>query len=309
MANAIPLLEGTNASGGYYVPTEYVQDQFARGIDRRSAVAQLARVRQVGGKQVQFTEYVGRPTAAFTAEGADKPATGAEYAAVTVNVKKIAAIVMYTEELLEDAVGDPTILVSADVRAAFADLIDSHALGRTSAGTLVSQFDSELTETTTTVEYVQASQDGLALAVSSAINTIQANGYTPTGAIWAPDAAMTFRNARDANGLPLFGGFESDPTRLPSLYGIQHMVSTNLQSVAGAAAAGRVIGVVGDFSHALLAVRKDITVKFSDQATVDVAGTNHRLWQQNKVAALWEARVGFVAHDLNRAFVAIINAA
>ncbi len=69
------------------------------------------------------------------------------------------------------------------------------------------------------------------------------------------------------------------------------------------------VGVVGDFSQAVLAIRNDITTSFSNQATIDVGGTLHHLFQQNKVAALWEARFGFVAHDLNRAFVAIINAA
>jgi len=85
--------------------------------------------------------------------------------------------------------------------------------------------------------------------------------------------------------------------------------STNLPALKGAAAGGRVVGIVGDFTHAVFAVRKDITVKFSTDATVDVSGTLHHLWQQNKVAALWEQRIGFVAHDLDRMFVAVINAA
>ncbi|MFL6288664.1 MAG: hypothetical protein ACJ73L_09725 [Actinomycetes bacterium] len=66
---------------------------------------------------------------------------------------------------------------------------------------------------------------------------------------------------------------------------------------------------MGDFFHALLAIRNDIRIKFSDQATVNVSGTDHRLWQQNKVASLWEMRLRLVAHDLNRAFASIINVA
>jgi hypothetical protein len=96
---------------------------------------------------------------------------------------------------------------------------------------------------------------------------------------------------------------------MPTLFNLPIGYTTNLQTLAGAAAAGRVVGLVGDFSQALLAIRSDIRIKFSDQATVDVGGTQHRLWQQNKVASLWEMRLGFVAHDLNRAFAAIINAA
>ena len=309
MANAIPLLEGTAASGGYLVPDQFVQGAFQRGIDRQSAVAALSTVRRVSGKTVKFTEYVGRPVAAFVAEGAAKAATGAEYAQVTVDIKKIAAIVMYTEELLEDAQDDPQVLINADVRAAFADLIDSHALGRNAAGVVTGQFNSELSETTQTVE-LGTTGDALALAVSSAMATIEGNGYTANGIILANDGRKHLRDARGTGDLvttPLYSQGYTQPS--DSLYGVPIRYTTNLQTFAGTATTGRVVGVVGDFTHALLAVRNDIQVKFSDQATVDVGGTKHDLWQQNKVASLWEARVGFVAHDLNRSFVAIINAA
>ena len=309
MANAVPLLEGTAASGGYLVPDQFVQGAFQRGLDRQSAVAALAQVRRVNGKTVKLTEYVGRPVAAFVAEGAAKGATGAEYAQVTLDIKKIAAIVMYTEELIEDAQDDPTVLINQDVRAAFADLIDSHALGRNSSGAITSQFNSELSETTQTVE-LGTTGDALARAVSSAMATIEGNGYTANGIILANDGRAHLRDARgtgDSSYAPLYANGFVQPT--DALYGVPIKYTTNLQTFAGSATTGRVVGVVGDFNHALLGVRNDIRVKFSDQATVDVSGTKHDLWQQNKVASLWEARVGFVAHDLNRSFVAIINAA
>ena len=47
-----------------------------------------------------------------------------------VNIKKIATIVLYTEELLDDAVEDPRVLVNADVEAAKASLdaaVSDHA--------------------------------------------------------------------------------------------------------------------------------------------------------------------------------------
>ena len=78
----------------------------------------------MSGKQAILTEYVGRPTVATVAEAADKPATGAELAQVTLDIKKIAAIVMYTQELLDDAQDDLTVLINQDMRAAFADLVD-----------------------------------------------------------------------------------------------------------------------------------------------------------------------------------------
>lgn len=306
MANAIPMLEGTSASGGYLLPENF-GPTLERGIARVGAVASLARVRQVAAHRERYAEYVGRPVAAFVAEGAAKGATGAEFAEVTLDIKKIAAIVMYTEELLEDAREDPTRLVNADVRAAFADLIDAHALGRTASGVVTGQFNSELSETTQEVELGTAG-DALAVAISTAINTIQQNGYTADGIILANDAGLHLRNARgpgDNAATPLYtDGFSAAPN---SLYELPIRYSTNLQTIGGATAADRVVGIVGDFTHAILGIRNDIRVSASNQATIDVSGTLHHLFQQNKTAVRWEMRVGFVAHDLSKAFVAIVN--
>ena len=314
MANQIPLLEGTNASGGFLVPDNFNGLVFERGLNRQSAVMGMPglRVRRVSGKREKFTEYVGRPTVATVAEGGPKVATGAEYAEVTLDIVKAATVVMYTQELIEDAQDDPTILINQDVRAAFADYIDSNALGRNAAGTIVSSFNSELSETTQTVELANTGGDRVALAVSAAMALVEGNGYTPTGIILAHDARQHFRDARMTTETTqqVYSATEGQFVQpVPSLYGLPIGYTTNLQTIAGTPAAGRVVGVVGDFSQALLAIRNDIRIKFSDQATIDVSATLHHLWQQNKVASLWETRLGFVAHDLNRAFAAIINAA
>jgi HK97 family phage major capsid protein len=306
-------LEGTAASGGYLVPDTFNGLLFERGLNRQSAVLGMPglRVRRVGGKREKFTEYVGRPTVATVAEGADKPATGAEYAEVTLDIVKAACIVMYTEELIEDAQDDPTILINQDVRAAFADYIDSNALGRTAAGAITGAFNSELSETTQTVELANTGGDRVAVAVSAAMGLVEANGYTPTGIILVHDARQHFRDARMTTETTqqVYSSAEGQFVQpIPTLYNLPIGYTTNLQTIAGTAAAGRVVGVVGDFSQALIAIRNDIRIKFSDQATVNVSGTDHRLWQANKVASLWETRLGFVAHDLNRAFAAIINA-
>ena len=312
MANAIPLLEGTDASGGFLVPDGQAGIVFERGLNRQSAVAGMPglRVRRVNGKREKLTEYVGRPAVATVAEGAPKPPTGAEYAQVTLDMVKGAATIMYTQELIEDAVEDPTILINNDVRAAFADWLDSNALGRTSSGAITGAFNSELSETSQTVE-IAATGDALAKAVSAAMALIEGNGYNPTGAILSWTAKANLRDARTTGdaSIPLYtggvtGGFTQPD---PVLYGIPLRFTTNLQAL-GAPGAGRVLGVVGDFSQAVLGIRQDIQVDFSDQATIDVGGTLHHLFQQNKVASRWEARMGFVAHDLNRAFVAIVDA-
>src|SRR5688500_9149722 len=310
MANAIPLLEGTNASGGFLVPDGQNGLTFERGLARRSAVLSMPGLRRqvVSGKREKYTEYVGRPTVATVAEGADKPATGAELAEVTLDIVKAAGVVMLTEELVEDAGGALLTRIDQDIRAAFADWIDSNALGRNLAGTIVGAFNSELSETTEDEE-LGTTGDAFALAVSAAMATIEGNGYRPTGIIAANDVGKHLRDARAAveTTSPLYyQGFQADPG-VPQLYGLPVQRTTTLQTFAGTAGAGRVVAIVGDFTNALFAVRNEIRRKVSTEATIDVATVQHRLWQQNKLGVLWEMRAGFVVHDLNRAVVKIVD--
>lgn len=310
MSNAIPLLEGTDASGGYLVPTNVVPGiTFQKGIQRLSAVAGMPglKIRPVSGKQEKYTDYVGRPTVATVAEGADKPATGAELAQVTLDIVKAAGLVMFTEELIEDASADLLPTIDADIREAFAEYIDQNALGSNSSGDIVSAFNSELAETTQTVE-LGTTGDAIALAVSAAMGKIEGKGYTPTGVILAADGRGALRDARNTveTAMPVYApGYVQPPD---SLYGLPIRFTSNLRPFATSAGAGVVKGIVGDFSQALLGIRNDVRRKVSTEATVDVGGTAHRLWQQNKTAVLWETRVGFVAYRLNDAFCAIVDA-
>lgn len=305
MSNAIPLLEGTDGPGGYLVSDTY-GETLQNTLRRESAVMSLSRVDRVAGKRQKYTVYAGRPTAAFIGEGAAKTATGAEFTEVVVNIKKIAAIVLYTEELLEDAREDPTVLVSADVEAAFTDLIDANALGYAAGAAIVGNFDSELTNTSQTGE-LGTTGDAIAVAVSAAIEQVESNGGVCNGIILASDAKAALRDARgsgDNATSPVYtDGFGREPD---TMYGLPIRYTSNLDGFP--AAAGKIVGLVGDFTHSIFALRKDITVRTSDQATVNVGGTDHNLWQENKTGMLWEMRIGFVAHDLNRMFAKITNA-
>lgn len=306
MANAIPLLEGTDASGGYLVRDSYGQTLLTT-IQRESAVMSLSRVDQVPGKRQKYSIYAGRPTAAFVGEGAAKGTTGAEFSELTINVKKIATNVLYTQELLEDAAEDPRVLINADVEAAFADLVDAHALGKAAGTNLSTSFDNSLRQTSQTVE-LGSGGAALATAVSSAMNKIEANGGTPSGLILASDGRAHLRDARNAveTQTPVYtDGFTQAPD---SLYGMPISYSSNLSPFSAAAAGTKIVGIVGDFSNSIAVMRSDLTVRASDQASVDVGGTLHHLWQQNKTALQWEMRVGYAINDRDRQFVAILDA-
>lgn len=306
MANQIPLAEGVDAAGGYLVRDTYGAT-LQQGIQRESAVMALARVDRVAGKRQRYAIYAGRPAAGFVGEGAPKPVTGMELAELLINTKKIAATVIWTQELIEDAQEDPTVLLTADLRGSFSDIIDAHALGYAAGAAIVGQFDSELTATTSTVE-LGATGDAFAVAVSQAMSIIEGNGYRPSGIAAASDVRGLLRDARgsgDLAAMPVYtAGFNREPD---TLYGLPVRYTSNLDALP--AGAGKVAAVVGDWSQAIFALRRDIVFRTSTEATLVSGGTTHNLFQENKTAGLWEMRLGFNSHDINRAFVRITNSA
>jgi len=301
MANAIPLLEGTDASGGYLVPDE-VRETLVKKVNQESAIGQLVPAERAVGKRSRYPVYAGLPTVSVTGEGAAKSVTGAEYSQLVVNIKKFTALILYTEELLEDAREDPNVLIVPQLEKAFAKAIDAHALGYAAGAAITGQFDVELGSTTSTVD-LGVGEDGLAKAVSSAMTIIEGNGGTPNGIILASDMRGHVRDARDGDGRPLYtNGFVNTQ---PYFYGNPLSYTSNLR---GAEPDEDVVaGIVGDFTNCKFLVRSDLTMRVSTEATVVDGGTTHNLFQENKVGVLWEMRVGFNALDVNNQFVVIAN--
>jgi hypothetical protein len=124
---------------------------------------------------------------------------------------------------------------------------------------------------------------------------VEANGYQPNGVILANDARAHLRNARGPgrhDGDPVYtqgGAFTQPVEHAVGPRAALHDEPADVRGRRGGAAGSS--GVVGDFSQAVLGIRKDISLSFSDQATIDVGGTLHHLWQQNKVGvAVGDAR-------------------
>jgi predicted phage gp36 major capsid-like protein len=312
MANQIPISGASQAAGGYLLPTEQ-GDILINGLLQESGALQICGdSRATTARKSQFGIWLGAPTAGFVGEGADKPVTGAEFGQTTMNVKKVASIVLFTDEMIEDVQsGDLNPLVDSGVRLAIQDVIDANIIGKDSGVNITSNFDSMLRSTTATVEYTQANQDALARAVSAAMGVLEANGYGDSGQMGLllgfgfGQALRDARSAADATA-PLYGagGQGLDPT-----YGVQAAYSTNLNKPADAAAATNVVGFVVHKPNLHVRIRKDVTLTTSTEATVYDGAADRSLFQENLTAVRYETRLGFMVHDVNRAVVAIINAA
>lgn len=309
MANQIPLSGASNAAGGYLLPPEQ-GEILTNGILMESGALQLAGdSRRTSTRKTQYPIWLGQPTAGPVGEGAKKPPTGAEFGQTAINIKKFATYVIFTDEMIEDLqAGDLNTLVDSGVRKAINDTIDAHVLGLDSGAAITGVFDTELTGSTATVEWVQGTADGLEKAVSAALGTLEANGYGDPGnqaVLLGFGFAQKLRDARQAveTTVRVYDG-QRDP-----LYGRSNAVSTNLNTATEAAGAGKVVGVVVYKPNLHVRLRTDVSVKTSTEATVSDGSTDRNAFEENLTVVRYETRLGFMVHDLNRSVVEIINAA
>jgi HK97 family phage major capsid protein len=317
MANNVPLSGLSDAAGGIILP-EAQGALLTNGVLLESGALQLAGdARTTSSRREAFTIWNGTPTAEIVGEGGTKPVTGAELAGGTLNIKKIASIVTFTDEQIEDVQnGDMNILVDSGVREAIADVADANAVGKDSGTNITGAFDSELTATTQTVEWNSAVQDGLSLAISAAMGSLEANGYGKNlrnlGVLVHPSILRQVRDARQVGVSgggtasvtstalvnPLYQAFGTDP-----FYGLEVFYSTNLNTFAEAAGANKVVAVVAHRPNIHVRIRHDVRLSRSNEATV--GGTS--LWQNDLTAIRYVWRGGVYVHDLNRAVVAVTN--
>ena len=308
MANNTPLSGLSDAAGGILLPEDQGALLTNGVLEASGALSFAGDARTTSSRREAFTIYNGEPTAEVVGEGGTKPVTGAEFAGGTLNIKKIASIVTFTDEQLEDVQnGDMNVLVDGGVRKAIAKVADAQFVGK-SAGTNISgAFDSELTSTTQTVEWDSTKQDGLSLAVSAAMGSLEANGYADElGILVHPAYARLIRDARQtgggtvltANSNPLYQPLGSDP-----FYGLPVFTSTNLNTVYESAGSNKVVAVVAHRPNLHVRIRHDVRVAVSNEASV--GGTS--LWQNDLTGFRYVWRGGAWVHDLNRAVVAITN--
>lgn len=306
MANNIPLSGLSDAAGGILLPEEQGA-LLTNGVLQEAGAFQLAGdARTTSSRREAFTIWQGTPTAEFVGEGGTKPVTGAEFGGGTLNIKKVASIVTFTDEMIEDVQsGDLNILVDSGVRTAITDVVDAHTIGLDSGTAITGAFDSELVGTTQTVEVDLSKPDGLQTAVSAAMGSLEANGYRDLAILHSADVARYIRDARlytVGAGTATAQGLYQNPA--DPFYGLPRSTSTNLNTLSEAAGAGKTVAVVVNRANLHARIRHDVRVTRSNEASI--GGTS--LFQNDLTALRYVTRLGFWVHDLNRAVVKINNA-
>jgi hypothetical protein len=309
MANQIPFSGGTPGAGGYLLPPEQGELLTNGVLTEAGAIALAGDAKTTSSRKTQFGIWLGTPTAGPVGEGAPKPVTGGEFGQTELNVKKFASIIMFTDEMIEDLqAGDTNVLIDSGVRTAIAQSIDAHCIGKDKGVNVAGVFDSMLRSTTQTVEYDGSKPDGLERAISAAMGLLEANGYGNVGnmgALLGFGFSQALRDARSTNDATArVYGQGRDP-----LYGVAPFYSTNLSPLSAAPAATKILGFVVHRPNLHVRLRKDVTLTTSTEATVNDGVADRKLFQENLTAIRYETRTAFMVHDLNRAVVAIIDAA
>ena len=210
-------------------------------------------------------------TAAWVGEGEAKPLTNPTYGEVEIKEHKLAAITVYTQELMRRSDPAVDVLVRDDLIEASKTLIDNTFLDAVAASTTrpagVLNGVVATPNTGTTAAAYEA--DLLAL-----INTFVAANLSLDGSyfVMSETRAAQISLLRDALGNTYFQGMALRGTR--TLMGIPVITSQTVGDKI----------ILVKTSEILLAQDGGVDVSYSDQATLVDGGTTHHLWQENKFA-------------------------
>lgn len=209
--------------------------------------------------------------AQWVGEGASKPLTNQTYGEVEIKEHKLAAITVYTQELMRRSDPAVDILVRDDLIEASKTLIDNTFLDAGAATAVrpagVLNGVTATPNTGTTAANYEA--DLLALVNSFVTANLSLDG---SYFVMSETRAAQISLLRDALGNTYFQGMALRGTR--TLMGIPVITSQTVGDKI----------ILVKTSEILLAQDGGVDVSYSDQATLVDGGTTHHLWQENKFA-------------------------
>lgn len=263
---ADPMVEGTDASGGYLVPA-VTQATILELIPTYGQARQYMQTIPMGNARVLNIPKEGTlPTVTWTDEAVAKTASKPTIAIITLTAKKAAGIVVLSDELLQDAnvnLGDYIVRKFAQKFGIEEDKQFFNGTG--------SPFNGVFKSTNTFGNTVTLSGGISTLDYPSLVSAaygIDAN-YTQ-GAAWYMHRTVlaSVRNILDGQNRPIF--VDAAANTPPSLLGYPVRLIENAPT--SSAAAGSVVVILGNLENSIIGTKQEMTVKILDQATI--AGTS-----------------------------------
>ncbi|CAD9197485.1 phage major capsid protein [Acinetobacter bohemicus] len=285
---------GTTTDGGFaasLVTENRLVGEFVEMLRAATVFDQLSGFRAVPFNSKIPSQLTGGQ-AQWVGEGAKKPLTNPTYGEVEIKEHKLAAITVYTQELMRRSDPAVDILVRDDLIEASKTLIDSTFLDGVAQSAIrpAGVLNAVVAVANTGVTAAAYEADLLKLIESFVTANLSLDG---SYLIMSETRAAQISLLRDALGNTYFNGMSLRGAR--TLMGIPVITSQT---------AGDKIILIKT-SEILLAQDGGVDVSYSDQATLVDGGTTHHLWQENKFAVrvekfiTWAKRRPIAAAFLN----------
>ena len=209
--------------------------------------------------------------AQWVGEGTPKPLTNPTYGEVEIKEHKLAAITVYTQELMRRSDPAVDILVRDDLIEASKTLIDNTFLD---AGAATAVRPAGVLNGVTATANTGTTAANYEADLLDLVNSFVTANLSLDGAyfIMSETRAAQISLLRDALGRSYFEGMALRGTR--TLMGIPVITSQTVGDKI----------ILVKTSEILLAQDGGVDVSYSDQATLVDGGTTHHLWQENKFA-------------------------
>lgn len=288
-----PFDINTKTAGVYLQPSQ--SNEIWTEATKQSAIMQLAKRINVPGNGLVFDTLGESTPAAWVAETAEKPVDNPTFGSRKVIPYKMAKIIPVSNEFMRDK-ARLWAEVSRQGAQGIAETIDKTFITGATTRPITDGMD-----TLSDAQQVDIG-DGTYADFVKIVTTILENNGDLTGMALSPQGQSKFIQAMDANGRPLLVN-DASTSDLGRMFGAR-IVKSPWGYKTGSP---NILGVAGDWSQAMFATVGGIQMKVSDQATINIDGTQVNLWQRNMTAILLEATVGFIVRDKKK-FAVITDA-
>jgi HK97 family phage major capsid protein len=286
------LVSRTDAAA--LVPEE-VSNAMLTSLEARSAVLELGTKIPIARGQTRFPVLSALPTAYFVAGDTGlKQTSEAAWANKNMYVEEIATIVPIPEAVLDDAGFDVWASIQPLMEAAIARTLDAAVIFGTNAPTTWASEGALVTDAVSAGNVVArgtnaAAAGGLHGDLSDLVGKLEADGYSPNGAVGNVTLKGRLRQVRATTGetIPLSADLPSP------IYGLPGLWPTGVNAAEL---------LVGDFSNLIVGVRQDMTYKLLTESVItDAAGlVIYNLAQQDMVALRLVFRAAYaVSNPIN----------
>lgn len=297
------------AAGGYALSKERTK-AVVDAVRKEEGLMAVLPVKGTNTRETEIPIFNGSDLqAARQSEMGTKAVTGAEWRQVVLKIETYAAIIVFSNQELDDADGDIMDLFDEQFPAVFAELLDAEALGMQAGDpTYVSGWNATIMDDVTQEIVLDTTRaDGWELAAIDGKAKLRDNGYKADFIVAHTSAETTIEKA-SINTTGQAGQFQRLYADVAQAFrGLKYAFSQNLQDGAAVPNNGEeTVGVIGQSSKFPVKVKEEIKTRVATTGSVTLPDTTVvNLFQQNATAMLIEMRAGGVIED-PRAFVRVV---